>query len=372
MLPAMQSTAAARRLDEVALFRAFPELAGRLPWQRLGDWPTAVEPLDLAGSGAPVWVKREDRSSRRYGGNKVRTLEAVLGRAAAQGAPRIWALGAYGSNHALATVTHAPTAGMDAGIAVFPQPATATARANLSAILATRPAVELMHSPLEVPLAMARLRRRHPADFVMAPGGATPAGTFGALSAGLELAEQIAAGALPAPRRIVVAAGSTCTAAGLLVGLHVAARLGIGVGSGAPLPRITAVRVTPWPVTSATMILSLAWRSARLLESLVGAPARLRWDTLRSTLDVDGGQLGGGYGRVTARGWRALEAFRAAGGPPLDVVYSAKSAASLMALRERERGPLLYWATKSSAPLGCADAADLAEAPVRLRHWLDG
>ncbi|HTM20355.1 MAG TPA: pyridoxal-phosphate dependent enzyme [Kofleriaceae bacterium] len=365
----MQPGAAPRKLDEVALFRAFPDLAGRIPWVRLGDWPTPVEELRLGG-GAPVWVKREDRSSRRYGGNKVRTLEAVLGRAAASGAPRIWAIGAYGSNHALATVTHAPAAGMRAGIAVFPQPLTVAARANLSAILAARPAVALMRTPLEVPLSMALLRRRHPADHVMAPGGATPPGTFGALSAALELAEQVAAGQLPAPERIVLAVGSTCTTAGVLVGLCVAERMGIGFGAAAPRPRVHAVRVTPWPVTSAGLILSLAWRAARLLESLVGPIARIGVDELARGLVVDGSQLGGGYGRITARGWRSAERFRAAGGPPLDVVYTAKSAAALLELQPGARGPLLYWASKSSAPIGHASDDDLAAAPARLRRWL--
>ncbi len=371
MLFAMQP-AAARRLDEVALFRAFPELGTRIPWVRLGDWPTPVEELRL-GAGAPIWVKREDRSSRRYGGNKVRTLEAMLGRAAAAGAPRIWAIGAYGSNHALATVTHAPAAGLGCGIAVFPQPVTVPARANLSAMLASRPAVALMRTPIEVPFTMAALRRRHPADFVMGPGGASPPGTFGALSAGLEVAEQIAAGQLPLPERIVIAVGSTCTSAGVLVGLQLAGRLGLGLGTpGRPMPKVHAVRVTPWPVTSATMILSLAWRSARLLESLVGPVARFTWDELSSGLVVDGHELGGGYGKITARGWRASEAFRAAGGPPLDVVYSAKSAAALLGLRAQARGPLLFWATKSSAPLGHASDADIAVAPRALRTWLAG
>src|SRR5205814_6026102 len=94
--------------------------------------PTPIEPLAALGD---VWVKREDRSSPVYGGNKVRTLEAVLGRARAAGARTIWATGAYGSNHAVATVMHARAAGMDAGVIMFPQPASEPARANLGAIL---------------------------------------------------------------------------------------------------------------------------------------------------------------------------------------------------------------------------------------------
>ena len=57
----------------------------------------------------------------------------------------------------------------------------------------------------------------------MPPGGATPIGTFGALSAAFELAEQIEAGLAPRTARIVLAVGSTCTTAGLLAGIALAA-----------------------------------------------------------------------------------------------------------------------------------------------------
>src|SRR5688572_28609751 len=95
-----------------ALFRVFPALAGRVPWTPLGAWPTAVEPL---GARPDTWVKRDDRSAPGYGGNKVRTLEALFGAATAAGARVIWATGAYGSNHALATVLHARAAGLEPG-----------------------------------------------------------------------------------------------------------------------------------------------------------------------------------------------------------------------------------------------------------------
>ncbi len=355
------------RLEEVALFRALPALARSVPWVRLGHWPTPVEELPL-GRG-DLWVKREDRASPVYGGNKVRTLEAVLGRAVAAGADRIWATGAYGSNHAVATMLHAPAAGLSGGVALFPQPRSTPAIENLLATLSVRPAIEVMRSPLLLPLVMRRLRRDDAGSFVMAPGGATPEGALGAMSAALELAEQVAAGALPAPARIVLPVGSTCTTAGLLVGLCLARRLDIGFQRA---PQVTAVRVTPWPITSAPMILSLAARSARLIRGLAGGVADIGWRELAALLEVETHQFGGHYGRVTARGWRALHAFGGVGGPPLDIVYSAKAAAALLELAEEgAQGPLLFWATKSSAPLPEASPDDIARAPAAMRRWLE-
>jgi D-cysteine desulfhydrase len=360
---------------QVALFRRFPELGGRVPWVCLGDWPTPVEPLASLSrelGGAPLWVKREDRSSSRYGGNKVRTLEAIFGRARTAGADRIWATGAVGSNHCVATVLHAPAAGLGSGAILFPQPSTAPARQNLSALLSARPRLVSLASVLELPFAMSLVRRRSRREgergYVMPPGGAVPEGTLGALSGGLELAEQIEAGLCPPPERIVLAVGSTCTTAGLLVGVALAARLGLGFRRA---PLIHAVRVTPWPVTSAARIAHLAWRSSRLLAGMLGDVARFGARELRAGLRVETDFFGGGYGRPTATGWRARDAFERHGGPPLDVVYSAKAGAALLRLAPTAGGPLLFWATKSSAPLPRASAGDLAAAPSALVRFLD-
>ncbi len=378
MLGLMNKATPKRSLDDVALFQLLPELARSIPWVRLGDWPTAVEPMDALTAelgGAPVFVKREDQSSTVYGGNKVRTLESVMARARAANADRLWATGAYGSNHALAAVLHAPTAGLLGGIAVFPQPLTRAATTNLRAALSVSPRIYLMSSALSVPAAMTWLRHRpgRERSFVMAPGGASPEGGLGALSAALELAMQIEAGDCPAPARIVLAVGSACTAAGMVAGLHLAERLGVGFGPGrAPIPRISAVRVTPWPITSQTRIALMARHTIRLLAKLgIDAAKRITVRAMRASLDMEGGDLGGGYGKPTARGYRAIEVFRRAGGPPLDVVYTAKSAAAFLDIARRPSdGPILYWATKSSAPLPTATEAQIAAAPRALRKWL--
>ena len=387
MLPGMPPPPLPLSLDDVALFRHFPTLRGKLPWARIGQWPTPVERLPaLAGdadgyidgdmdedmaAGPPIYVKREDLSSPRYGGNKIRTLEPVLGGALDMGATTVWATGAYGSNHAVATALHARALGLEPGAALFPQPQSTPARANLSALLSARPHLMPLGTVAELPLAMLRLRRQ-PDAFVMSPGAASPLGALGALSAALELAEQVAAGVCPAPARVVLAVGSTCTTAGLLAGLHLAAHLGIAFAAG--VPAITAVRVTPWPITSPTRIAHLAWRTVRNLARLAGVSIPVGFGRLRSSLHVDGRYLAGGYGRASAAGWRASRAFRQAGGPPLDVVYSAKSGAGLLNLaraRENPRGPLLFWATKSSASLPYATPEDLALVPRSMRKWLE-
>ena len=221
-----------------ALARRLPRLAAQIPWVALGDWPTPIEAVRV--DGGVVWVKDEGRSNARYGGNKIRTLEVWLGHARARGARRVWAIGAYGSNHAIATLLHAPTAGLEAGAILFPQPASEWAIENCGALLATGAPIIGLHHLAEVPLAALRVARdRH--AIVMPPGGATPTGTLGALSAAFELAEQVDAGACAPPRRIVLAIGSTCTTAGLLAGLALAHAVGAWRW---PVPIVHGVRVT--------------------------------------------------------------------------------------------------------------------------------
>lgn len=107
-------------------------------WVELGDFPTRVDRVALPRG--ELYVKRDDLSSPVYGGNKVRTLETLFGQALAEGATRIYSTGAFGSNHATATVLHAPRAGLEAGVILFPQPESAAALENLQVILRARPA----------------------------------------------------------------------------------------------------------------------------------------------------------------------------------------------------------------------------------------
>jgi len=354
-----------------SLARHVPRL--RVPWVTLGDWPTPLDPVALGGR--IVWVKREGDSSARYGGNKVRTLEAWLGHARAVGARKIWAIGAYGSNHAIATVLHARAIGLDAGAIVFPQPASEWAVENAGALIASGCSIVRLRSVVEIPfvgLALAA-RERLIADrggraVVMPPGGASTIGTLGAVSAALELAEQLAANVAPPPARIVVAVGSTCTTAGLLAGLQLARAIGLWRW---PLPIVHAVRVTPWPVTSKLGIALLAAATLARIEKLGGPPVDASTRALLAGLVVDGRELGAGYGKLTPRAATALAEQRSSpAAPRLDGVYSAKAAAALPRLHAQRIEPLLFWATKSTAVLPPPPDTAVRVAPPVIAEWL--
>jgi D-cysteine desulfhydrase len=261
------------------------------------------------------------------------------------------ATGAFGSNHALATALHAPRAGLLPGALLFPQPESHAAWLNLRALVGTSARLEAVAHWSLLPFAMWRQWRTR-GTYLMPPGGATPLGALGYVSAGLELGQQVAQGALPAPARLVVGVGSTCTSAGLLLGLALAARLGLGF-TPSTLPRVISVRVSPWPVTSRFRILRLATRAARLLHQLgEGALPLFGQAELGARFEVDGRFLGPGYGEPSAAGDECEALWSELGLPALDGTYSAKAASRVVAaLRANEPGPTLFWSTKSSVPL---------------------
>lgn len=345
-----------------ALAEALPAVARALPRVRLGEWPTPIEPLALRDA---LWVKREDLSSPLYGGNKIRCLEPVFAAIEARGGRRLHATGAWGSNQALAIAVHGARAGFETAATLFPQPPSRAAAHNLRALLATPCEARLLRSLAGFPLAY--LGARIQGEAIIAPGAAVPRGALGHLTAALEVALDVAAGVLPAPRHVVLAVGSTCTTAGLLVGFATAARIGLWPG---PPPTVHAVRVTPWPVTAHRRIVSLALGAGRLLEQL-GGPAAPTRGALAAGLTVSGAELGRGYGHATAGGRAAIAAFDRAGGPHLDTTYAGKSGAWLLGQLAAFDGPALYWATKSAVlpPQLDAEAAAAAVRPGVAR-WL--
>jgi 1-aminocyclopropane-1-carboxylate deaminase/D-cysteine desulfhydrase-like pyridoxal-dependent ACC family enzyme len=219
-------------------------------------------------------------------------------------------------------------------------------------VIASACEVVRLRSVIEVPFAGFLKARR---ELVMPPGGATPLGTFGAMSAAFELAEQIAEGLAPPPRQIVLAVGSTCTTAGLVAGFALAHAVGIWRW---PVPVVHAVRVTPWPVTSRTLIVQLARRTLARIARLGGPEVPLR----DPRLVVDARELGRGYGRITPRARAALDSLPVR----LDGVYSAKAAAALA----RVHGPTIFWATKSEVELPAPPPHALREASPALVRWL--
>lgn len=324
------------------LFRWAPALEDRIPWLQLGEWPTPVERLDPPpGFSGELWVKRDDRSSGLYGGNKIRKLEYLIADAKAAGAGRLITTGVVGSHHCLATSVHGRRYGLPTSLVVFPQPMTPHA-VEMAALneawaddlrrcssFATQPFVE----------AAARWRARKDTPYVIPGGGSNALGVLGYVGAALELAEQVRRGELQRPATITVAAGTLGTVAGLAV----------GVALTDVADRVVAVRIVPSTIAN-------IWTLSRLVEGVVrvladaGAPApdaRAAVDRV----DMVGDYYGAGYGHPTEAGAEAEEWFRPRG-LELDPTYTAKTGAALLDRLPGQSGVHLYWHTLSAVEPG--------------------
>lgn len=346
----------ARSSSVSLLFELWPQLRERLAWAPLGAFPTRVsdgQPVvrELGASGE-LWLKRDDESSPRYGGSKLRLLEHLLAEARDAGASCVYSSGVRGSNFALATALHAPRLGLSPGAICFPQPMTREGERSHDALSGLARVVEIPHWSL-LPLSAAQVRRaataRGERATVLSQVGFAPTALLGYLAAGLELSRQVERGQCPTPTRVVLPVGSAATSAGLLAGLALAKKLGIWRGA---LPAVSAVRIAAWPLSRRGRVRSLALSASRALAQHSGEAALKLAPTELGDLELVTDQLGAGYPHATPGGASARLVFECAGFSLLDDTYSAKAAAHVLErLRAGERGPILFWCTKSSAPL---------------------
>ncbi|MBA4371170.1 MAG: hypothetical protein C0418_06315, partial [Coriobacteriaceae bacterium] len=214
------------------LIGRFPGTA-TLPRIALCDLPTPVELLAVQIDADGLFVKRDDLTSRLYGGNKVRKLEFLFGQARIQAARAVITFGAYGSNHALATAVHARALGFEPHVVLSPQApgpyAAATLRAHAGLGTVIHP-IDGWDGRREAVRAKLELAERDGVEpYVIPMGGTDRHGAIGYVNAGMESAAQMPVDV------IYVAAGTLGTAVGLAIGLAAA-------GSSA---RVVAVRVTP-------------------------------------------------------------------------------------------------------------------------------
>jgi D-cysteine desulfhydrase len=355
-------------VDEPALLRAWPGLRAGLPRHPALRGPTPVEPLDLPGfAPGALWIKRDERSSPSYGGNKPRQLEWILGDARARGARRLVTTGALGTNHGLATAILGRDAGLATTLVLVRQPLDDAVRRAL--LLQAAYGAEQVYggnvpgaalATLRV-LAASALRGEHP---VLVPtGGSSARGSVGFVSAALELAAQVRSGLCPAPRRIYVPVGSGGTLAGLVAGLRLA-----DLGA-----RVVGVVVTDILPPGPSRLAALARAALRLLHRVDPGVPTLAIGP--GDFDLVRDQLGPGYGASTPAAERAL-CVAAAAGLALDRTYTAKCLAALLARagEATAEAPALFWNTYNAVDVAARAPVepDPALLPPRLRRLLEG
>lgn len=343
------------------LFELLPG-AATLPLAGIAHLPTPVEHFAPAGIGAvarlaSLDVKRDDRTSARYGGNKVRKLDFLLGQALEEDRVAVLTFGAYGSNHCLATAVHARALGIEPHVVLSPQepgpfaPATLLAHARLGTVIHL---VEGWDGRREAVRAIRELEDRDGMEPLVIPmGGTNGLSTLGHVNAALEVLGQGRE-----PDVVYVAGGTQGTSLGLAIGFALAGTR----------TRVEAVRVTPEEVGGPQQVDRVAAETFGLLASLDPAAAQLTLADLRFRVRDDWFEPG--YGVVTPE--TAASVAAAAGADVhLETTYSGKALAALIGDAEAGRldgQRVLFWDTYNSAPL--PEPGDITALPQALRDYI--
>lgn len=315
--------------NDLPLYKHFPAL-GTIPRVPLCTFPSPVQRATV--DGADIWIKSDGLNAAACGGNKARALEFLL--ATVSPGDTILTAGGEGSTHVLATAIHARRLGARViGMRWRHE-------MNPSAIrIAQMITDECVSSPVygsaTVAIMRAQLTRLAQRCRYIPLGGSTPLGVLAHVNAALELAEQIRAGEIPTPTRVVVPLGSGGTVAGLSLGFAIA---GLDTAT-------IAVQVTPAIVANRLNVKRLISRTARLIERTTGGrvprvPAQL--------LGIVRDAYGGAYGRPVPAATAAARELERATGIRLDDTYSAKAFVIALALAERADGTTLFWDTFDS------------------------
>ena len=289
---------------------------GAAPRFPLGHWPTPLEPchrLRDAIGGPLVWLKRDDCSGLAIGGNKTRKLEYLLGQALADGCTGVVTFGALQSNHARQPAAACNRTGLTCDLiltrAVDRTDEHYLHSGNLLLDHVLGATVHVVGDSDAASVRFAELFESAKAEARMlvgiVPGGSDPVGTLGYVRASIELAEQVRPLDLDLAR-IVVAASTAGTAAGIVVGNELA-ELGA--------------------VVDVACVYDTAEVTAELLASLVASTAANLGCPIpgEDSWTIDDRALGEGYGIPTAAGQDAIALLARTEGVLLDPVYTAKA-----------------------------------------------
>lgn len=331
-------------------------LLDKLPRARLGFFPTPLQRLDRLSErlGINLYMKQDDFTGvNLFGGNKVRKLEYLLGKAVADGATHAITYGATQSNHAMETAAACRRLGLQPILyltaVVAPKPGELRANLLLDRILGA----EVHIVPIEPGEAEAdaearsfEMGRARAAElnasgrtcFDIPMGGASALGSVGFAAAMIELQEQCDALGSLRFSRIYHSTGTGGTMAGLHAGR---AMLGMDV-------QIISVAASPKEESS---YLDRVCKLCRDALALVGSDAVPD----RSAMRLDLTQWQPGYEQPSEAASEAIHLLARTEGLFVDPVYTGKALAALLADVNngsiRKGDDVLFWHTGGATAL---------------------
>jgi len=304
---------------------------------RLATLPTplvgAPRLADELGIGE-LYIKRDDLTGFAFAGNKARPLEFLLAAAIADGADTLVTGGAAGSNFCAATAAAALRAGLWCQLVIAGPPgATAPALAlamSWGAAVRWTGSAERESVDAGLPEAAAELAAAGRRPYLIPRGGATGIGAVGYALAAVELRKQLKAEGTEA-ERVVVAAGSGGTLAGLVAGNVLLGRPWTLVGGS----------VSRSAEQVAARVLTLARECADVLGRSRAAQIGAAEIGPQDVVLADA--RGPGHGLASPEGTAMAERAMRTEGLMTDPVYTAKALALLP--KHAGSGTVVFWHT---------------------------
>jgi D-cysteine desulfhydrase len=318
------------------LFQEFPRLKEHIPWMPLIQ-ETPVKKLSKLGKELglkELWVKRDDQTTKIYGGNKPRKLEFVLAEAIQQGKTKVITYGGIGSNHCLATLIFAKKLGLETILVLFDQPLTAHVQTQL--LLFQSLGAELIHLNNFDYSSLPDQEK----IYNVGPGGTSPLGILGYVDAALEIIQQIEKRLMPKPEFIFVAAGSCGTIAGLDLGIKL-----FELDT-----KVIGVRVTAKDFANPGLVGQYEKQSYDLIKDYIEGVSKPNFSDITILDDYCGTE----YGATTPEGIEAIELMKKYENIQLETTYTGKTLAGLIDYAKKnslKNTPILFWNTYNSVDL---------------------
>ena len=335
---------------------------GKMPRAELAMTPTPLQAAPRLGAeldGRSIYVKRDDMTGLAFGGNKVRMLEYVLGKAVATGCDTVIGGSASQSNYSRVLAGSCAKLGLDCHLVLRRMDGRNddTPQGSLLLDHLYGAQVELVDDDrvLQVDTLTALGDRLEAEGRVVyrALQASEDDKTMHALpylEAAFEFLDQLEALDVDAARIYICSLDTTH--AGLLLGLRAA-------GSDIEVVGVSPYADGMWADrTAEEEVARLANEAAEML----GLDITIDPADVRTTFE-----FAGDYGQVTEGGVRATHLFARTEGLVLDPIYTMKAAAALLSDHQSgdlPDGPIVFWHT-GGTPAVFAYASELLDPAVR-------
>lgn len=362
----MKETGRPEASDPPMLFRHYPELEKEIAWIPLGIFPTRIHLL--AGLGYDnLWIKRDDLSSRIYGGNKIRKLEFILAEARRRKTTHLITFGRIGTNHGLATAIFCNRLNIACTLLLSWQPVTHEVQQNLLLFKKYRANLQYQKTLWTTVIRYYLLERlKHPQAYFLYAGGSNPTGTLGFVNAAFELKAHIDRGEIPQPAILMCPLGSGGTLSGLSLGVQLA-----GLNTEVIGVRVAESHLGPFHACTPQTVKTLMHKTYRLLKQ----KSRDIPDISLNAPRILNEYFGNGYGFPTEAGKKAYQIVKDNTDIRLDPTYTAKTFAAVLDYchaQQKKAEPVLYWHSYNSVDLSKqAASVDYRELPKPLQKFIE-